>query len=241
MKTTFSFALLLAAISACGQTGYYVDLEATHVRMYLGYTNLAAFYIAHPADTFTYKFKAVAEGATIDFDDNGKTIVLPTQKTGVLRFYAERGGKIYKVEGDITFEGLPAPVNDETFIKVMGITKEHPGTSIANPRTFSPPPAKELLSAGLYIKGSSLSSFESGPNKINVFVAKRDGELLRDQAGDIQVESADAVCKKLGNHTFEVIPAKNLHHVNVVVRLDGVKVGEQMVGVRIQEQGAGRK
>ena len=182
---------------------YRVQWKTLKVKLFKGYGNKFPVNIQHPKDTINqYRFHAIATGADIDYDETGKVNVLPNQRSGNIKVYAESKGKFY-FAGAFDFESVVATPD------AIEIEKLKP--SIDKKIKFKIGNKSIINSADVEMDGFPMNDLSAGElNLVKIrIVIPQNGQYITPY-GKIEITSTDATIKKVDVNTFQVttLPGK---------------------------------
>lgn len=210
-----------------------LDIMDSRCRLYMGYQNIIWMPLLHPNDTVNqYIFHAKAVGADIDYDEEGKMTILPYQKYGHVDVYAEMKGQFYYA-GQFKFEGVappPRPLEDGSFLAVMGITKENPKNTLPTKKDFDLRNKSIKKMSGLEIEGLRSMYLEKDQlNLVRIKIFLKENEKYIEQQGKVDVLSVDAKVRKITNNTFQVALPPGKMSCRISIYLDNIKIEEKVM------------
>ncbi len=225
---------ILLPVTLCAQE-YIVSLQTRDgARLYIGYINEIRVLVSHPDTAHLFKTHVRPIGAEVDYTDDGKVRMLPFQRQCGLEVIVERGTHFYRV-GRIQYEAIkPPPAYDETFIEVMGITKEDPKTKLTTTRKFDMTGKTLLNDPAFEIEGYSfMDIMPAKPTTITVArIFLKENEKYTPLSGRIELLSTEATIRKLSKKSFSIQSLPGKRRVRITVYLDGKKISVEEIRVR---------
>lgn len=245
-----SLLLGIGVMQAKAQNPDRVEVKCYSVTLYNGYVNemnIVAHHAKDTADHYGYKLHAVANGASVNYEPDFdypalKLFVLPNQTRGYIHFYLEKQGRFYHVSDSILFNAVKANPDDEMFQRVMGITKENPGTKLKAVKNFILPTGAKIVNSDFELDGVDFSNgaLERGkyikirmrPMVIAVMNGQRFYVPQPSNARKLEIRSADLKIKEAGKNIFYVMPVTQKMGGRYEVYLDNKKVSDGSFTIR---------
>ncbi len=198
MKILISALLLLCCIPGQSQVPekYRIMLVPASFRFYCGIVNDAIFPIddAHQPKR-SFQFKAIANGAQLDYDDAGRMSILPDRKEFTFTVYAAMKNQLYRVD-QLTAWCIDPPLDDADFKMIV----PHPEKALKKVNDFSiqGKSIKEDSSLTInYSSGMTDQLTESEESMVALSVYKIENNSYNQIPWqDCEIKSADAVIKR---------------------------------------------
>lgn len=252
-KSVSIISLLFLGISvlpAQAQNLERVEVKCYNVTLYNGYVNQVLAVAFNPKDTadhYGYKLHAVANGASLNYEQDYnylslKLFVLPNQTRGYIHFYLEKQGRFFHVSDSILFNAVKANPDDELFQRVMGISKENPGNKLKSVKNFEAPKGANTVNSDFELDGFDVNYGTLERNKfIKVRVRPLVTAVMNGQKyyvrqdsdiGKIEIRSIDLRIKEAGKNTFYVMPATQKTGGRYEVYLNNKKISDGSFTIR---------
>jgi hypothetical protein len=219
-------ALWLTSSAAPGQPQYNVSFMRASYTFYCDIVNDARFDIIDMSGkNREIKFKAISQGASLEYTDTGQIRILPIRKNFTISVYGEIHGQLY-FAGEAVAQCKEPPYEDESFKKVFPT----PQKQLNHPAHFSISGRKIANDQDIFLNINNAAVFELTEGEVNRLALQirkeEDGQQTRVQWGDYEIRSEDAEIKKEGKHIFNVVPKAGVMKCTVTVFLGEQKIGD---------------